>query len=141
MPRGASCGVRPNPYEVGMMPVYNPLNPNRRLSRTSQENRCDGCGRVLPKGSYVLIWSVWRFGRRRRLRFCSGCQSVIYGCDERRSIDMEDESELIRCFCESCDSFPVCDRVEFLKGSRPGDIYFGDLRIGGCQDADNPSRT
>lgn len=107
------------------MPVWNPKS-NKRLSKTAAVHRCDGCGRVLPKGSAVLQWSVWRDGFRNRLRFCSGCRSIIYSCDGRRPLDCTDDL-IVRDMCECCDSFPVCPMVQYLRESKPDDVWFGDL--------------
>ena len=92
-------------------------------------HRCDGCGRVLPKGSLVTMWSVWRDNLRHRLRFCSDCQGVIYGCETRRSIDFGNDSMgyICREICERCDSFPLCEKVEYLRDGEPGEMFFGDL--------------
>lgn len=109
------------------MPAFNPRN--RRQSRTMQVNPCDGCGRILPKGSIVTIWTVWRDGFKHRLRFCSDCQGIIYGCDERRAIDFQEDFGgcICREICECCSTFPFCEKVEHLRQSRPGDLFFGDL--------------
>ena len=115
------------------MPVSNPRN--RRQSKTAQANPCDGCGRVLPKGSIVTIWTVWRDGFKHRLRFCSDCQGVIYGCESRRSIDFHPDTQgyICREICECCDSFPLCEKVEYQRGSEPGELFFGDLPIDGTE--------
>ena len=115
------------------MPAYNASE--RRVSRMTRTNPCDGCGRILPSGSEVVMWSVWVEGARYRLRFCSDCQGVIYGCGsregKRRPIDIErDVGTLIcRSICECCDEYPVCGKVDYQRESRPGDIFFGDLPL------------
>lgn len=102
----------------------------KRLGKIRAHQRCNGCGRLLPKSSWMCIWQVWSEGRRERLRFCSDCQDVIYGCDERKPMHYQDGGNIIRDICRSCDSFPFCERVEYLKGSEPDDWYFGDLDYG-----------
>ena len=119
-----------------MSNVYNPRNPDRKLAKTLQDNPCDGCGRILPKGSRMLIWSVWIHGLRRRLRFCSDCQGVIYGCDSRRPIDVQEDEFLIRDICECCDDYPICVKVDYMREFRPGALWFGDFEgFRGAKDA------
>jgi len=106
------------------MPVY---NGKSHIGRTSKTNACNGCGRILPKGSMMTLWSVWRKGFRHRVRLCSGCRSIVYGCKERRPLDIGD-ALIVRDMCECCDSFPLCTRVQYLRDSEPGDMWFGDMR-------------
>lgn len=94
--------------------------------RTAKAQECDGCGRLLPKGSRMLRWNVWEDGYKIRLRFCEDCERVIYGCGSRRSLDFADDM-MVREVCETCDDFPVCDRVEYLRESERGKIFFGGL--------------
>lgn len=65
--------------------------------------------------------------RRMRFRMCSDCQSVIYDCDCRRPIDKEHDELIVREMCQCCDRFPYCERVEYLRTTRPGDWMFADL--------------
>lgn len=103
------------------------FNPKGKVSAMTKTNRCDGCGRILPKGSMALMWSVWSEGSRFRLRFCSDCQSIVYGCKERKPFDVQNEELFVRETCERCDEYPFCGKVEFLKESMPGDLWFGDI--------------
>ena len=99
-----------------------------RLSLTRKPHVCDGCGRVLPKHSWVLMWSIWTdFHYRNRIRLCSDCQDICYNCNTRREMRYGTDEYLIRDICETCDSFPWCDRVDYLRGSKPGDLCLGDL--------------
>ena len=111
------------------MPVANPRY--RRKSRTMQPNPCDGCGRIIPKGSLITIWTIWLDGMKHRLRFCSDCQNVIYGCDIRRAIDIRSDlhKHMCREICECCDEYPLCGKVDYQRNSEPGDIFFGDLPV------------
>ena len=111
------------------MPVSNP-KANRRLSKTTAPHACSGCGAMLPKGSMVLIWSIWSKGMRNRYRFCSGCQSVIYDCKERRPMDVQHDYWLVRDICESCDGYLTCPRVQYMKDTPPGEVTFADLPKG-----------
>ena len=110
-----------------------PVNsPKRRVSKVRKPQVCDGCGAVLPKGSNMLTWAVWSEGEKIRLRFCSRCQGVIYGCDARRSIDLFGEDDctyICRNICECCDDYPSCGKVDYMRESQPGDLFFGDLPI------------
>lgn len=107
------------------MPVS---NPSGHFGRTMQANVCNGCGRVLPKGSVMLLWSVWRRGFRNRVRLCRDCADIVYGCESRRPLDISDQL-IIRDLCECCDSFPVCPKVQYLRESEPGELWFGGLEI------------
>ena len=111
------------------MSVYNPRGT--RKVRTAQANQCDGCGRILPKGSVVTLWTVWLDGMKERLRFCSDCSGVIYGCDRRRRVDVASDvhSHMCREMCGCCDEYPFCGKVEYMRESEPGDLYFGDLPL------------
>ena len=75
----------------------------------------------------MLIWQVWIDRARERFRFCSDCQRIIYNCTDRRRISWQDDRWLIRDICESCDGFPFCDKVEYLRTSKPEDLFLGDL--------------
>lgn len=108
----------------------------KRLSRIMKMQRCKGCGRKLPRGSLMLIWQVWIDYQRERFRLCSDCQEVIYGCETRRPISHQDDELIVRDLCERCDSFPVCDKVGYLRDSEPGDWFFGDLPIPGREEED-----
>lgn len=110
------------------MPV---TNGRAHVARTRRTNPCDGCGRILPCGSEAMLWSIWSDGFRRRVRLCSDCQEVVYGCSSRRPLDSGSDEHMVRDMCERCDGYPFCERVEYLRGSRPGDIHFGDLHVGG----------
>lgn len=99
----------------------------KRLSRTVKPQVCKGCGRNLPKWSWMLIWQVWIDYQRHRFRLCSDCQRIIYECDERPPLSHQDNEWLVRDMCERCDGFPFCDKVEYLRDSKPGDMYLGDV--------------
>lgn len=99
----------------------------KRLSKTVAPHTCKGCGRILPKNSWMLIWQVWIDYRRERFRFCSDCQRIIYGCEDRPALCHQENDLLVRDMCERCDGFPLCDKVEYLRTSRPGDLYLGDV--------------
>lgn len=105
------------------MPVY---NRKAHIGKTRTVKPCDGCGCVLPKGSMVMLWRIWIKGLQRKVRLCSRCQDVVYGCAGRAGLDCEHEF-MVRELCESCDSFPVCSRVKYLREENPGEIWFGDV--------------
>ncbi len=130
-------GLKPRrmSYENGKLD-----DDGRKRVVTRKQWACDGCGRVLPKGSRVLQWQVWRqvpktkgkvsthtFNVKTRLRFCSDCESVIYGCDGRESIRFESDDMLVRRLCERCDEYPFCDKVTYMRKDLPGKVFFGDL--------------
>lgn len=100
------------------------------ITRTRSLQRCRGCGRRLPARSWVALWSVWHEGERERMRLCSDCQEVVYGCPDREPICHQRDEWIVRNLCECCDRFPVCEKVEYLRDTRPGDIFFGDLDMG-----------
>lgn len=99
------------------------------LAKTRKLWVCKGCGRLIPKGSHVLVWNMWINRKLNRWRFCSDCQEVIYDCDGREPINYQRDEHLVRDFCKSCDSYPVCDKVEYLRKSKVGDINFADLEM------------
>ena len=103
----------------------------KKLSRLLAHQTCRGCGRRLPKGSWVLIWQVWIDYQRDRFRLCSDCPEIVYGCEDRRPICHQDDEFIVRDLCECCDRFPFCEKVEYLRRSEPGDWFFGDLPIDG----------
>ena len=107
------------------MPVN---NRKAHIGKTMTVKPCDGCGRTLPKGSKVMMWRLWINGFQRKVRLCSDCQDVIYGCDrEVNGMRMKDDEEhMVREMCGRCDSYPVCQKVKYLKESKPGDVWFGD---------------
>ena len=39
------------------------------------------------------------------------------------------DTYIIRDICESCDSFPFCDKVDYLRDSEPGSLHLRDLGI------------
>lgn len=99
------------------------------LSKIRKNWRCKGCGRVMPKGSWVLLWHVWHDYQQEKWRLCSDCQRIIYECDGRRPICHQQDTYIIRDLCESCDGFPFCDKVDYLRESEPGSLHMGDLGI------------
>ena len=99
----------------------------KTLSKTYKPQVCKGCGRRLPKGSYMLIWQVWIDYQRHRFRLCSDCQKIIYGCKDRPPLCHQEHEWIVRGMCQSCDEFPFCDKVEYLRNSVPNDIYLGDV--------------
>ena len=109
------------------MALYN--GRGGKLSKTRANQRCDGCGCICPQGSRMLIWQVWRDGFRDRVRFCLRCRDVINGCDDRRRLDYDADDLMVRDMCERCDSFPFCEKVEYLREEMPGDLYFGGLEM------------
>ena len=108
------------------MPVSNPSS--RSIITTARVQKCDGCGRTLPKGSKVLRWQVWVDGEKYRVRFCSDCQEVV-SCDVRRPFDIQRDVYTYMCreICEHCDEFPMCAKADYIRGSEVGDVWFGDL--------------
>jgi hypothetical protein len=100
-----------------------------RLTCTQTIHRCGGCGRMLPIGSFVQQWSIWGDSRKIRHRYwiCSQCEDVIYGCNGHDHLNPRETSMLVRYMCRRCDSFPTCERVNWLRESKPGDVWFGDL--------------
>ena len=98
-----------------------------RLVKTQSMHRCAGCGRVLPVGSFVQTWSIWGKSRRIRHRcwICSQCEDVIYGCDGHAHMTYEEP--MVRTLCGRCAAYPTCERIEWLKDSKPEDVWFGDL--------------
>lgn len=88
---------------------------------------CTGCGRRLPKGSRVTAWSCWDDGTNVKARFCSDCSGVIYGCKAHgRVFVYAGDERIVERMCRRCDSFPTCERVEWLRGPHDG-WFFGDL--------------
>lgn len=102
-----------------------------RSCKTRKAHPCAGCGRVLPKGSVVTRWTIWRDGYRHELKLCSDCQEVVYGCDRRPKLDYDpmEEGYMLRNMCERCDYYPTCDKVDYQRREEPGEIFFGDLPL------------
>ena len=104
----------------------------KKLSFINKTHTCNGCGCVLPRGSAILMWSVWKNGKRHRYRLCSRCQEPIYACDREkmgRHLD-SDEKYMVRAMCQTCDTFPVCDKVDYMRKEQPGEVFWGDLEEG-----------
>lgn len=102
--------------------------PKAHIGKMTAQNPCDGCGRILPKGSVVLMRSAWSDGFRRRVRLCTDCQGVVYGCELMAGRRLDADAEcMVRDVCECCDSFPVCDRVQYLRKQEPGELWLGDV--------------
>ena len=99
----------------------------KRLSKTVKPHTCRGCGRILPKQSWMLIWSVWVDFMRERFHLCSDCQRIIYECKERPPLNHQENEWLVRDMCMRCDGFPFCPRVEYIRESKPGDLFLGDV--------------
>lgn len=98
------------------------------LSRALKPHICKGCGRYLPRGSWNLLWSVWRDGLKNRLHLCSNCESVIYGCNDREKLDVTDRY-MVRGLCSRCDRYTGCPLVDYQRREHPGEWWFGDLDL------------
>ena len=108
------------------MPVY---NRKAHIAPTRKNHPCDGCGRIIPSHSLVMHWTIWIKGHCRRVRLCTDCQEVIYGCEHRKEnipLNCKDDF-MVREACEGCDYFPFCEKVEYLRKQEPGEIWFGDV--------------
>ena len=99
----------------------------KRLSKIRKSQVCNGCGRILPKGSLMMIWQVWIKKKRYRFRFCSDCQKIIYECQKRPPLSYQDNEFLIRDMCQCCNRFPICENVKYLRNSNKGDLHLGDI--------------
>ena len=95
-----------------------------KLTKTNSVHYCGGCGRLLPRTSEVCQWSIWDEEGRHRVYLCPDCERVIYTCHNRRKLSWQDDTYLVRDMCETCDSFPWCDKVEWLRQEEVGRAYF-----------------
>mgnify|MGYP007135613930 CR=1 FL=1 len=96
-----------------------------KLAKTRTVQRCNGCGRILPKGSLVLLWSIWDFEGRHNVRICQDCERVVYDCEKRRALNWQQDECLVRDLCKCCDLYPWCEKVEYLRNSAEGEVFFG----------------
>lgn len=99
---------------------------NPKLTRLRKPHECDGCGRVLPKGSDVHRRHVSEYGDRREMTWCESCWRVIGEC---RTDKVNIAAELdVRQYCRACDDYPLCGSAAYLRGSRPGDLTMECVR-------------
>lgn len=99
---------------------------NPKLTRLRKEMQCDGCGRILPKGSDVHRRQVTEFGERRAMTWCESCWRVIGECG-RDEVNIAGEQDVRQC-CLACDDYSLCGAAAYLRQSRPGDLTMECVR-------------
>ena len=99
---------------------------NPKLTRLRKERPCDGCGRLLPKGSDIHRRHVSEFGERRSMTWCESCWSVMRECGDGK-VNIFGEQDVRQC-CLACDDYPLCGTAAYLRDSRPGDLTMECVR-------------
>lgn len=99
---------------------------NPKLTRLRKERLCDGCGRLLPKGSDIHRRHVSEFGERRSMTWCESCWSVMRECGDGK-VNIFGEQDVRQC-CLACDDYPLCGTAAYLRESRPGDFTMECVR-------------
>lgn len=99
---------------------------NDQTTKIRKPERCDGCGRFLPKGSEVHRRYVSEYGDKWKFDWCDSCWRIIKECwtDKIDVINGKD----VRHSCKSCDNYSLCEKAEYLKNSKPGDTTMECIR-------------
>lgn len=99
---------------------------NPKLTRLRKPCECDGCGRVLPKGSDVHRRHVSDYGDRRAMTWCESCWKVMKKRGVRKVNILSNQD--VRQYCQACDDYSLCDAAAYLRESRPGDFTMECVR-------------
>ena len=94
------------------------------LKMVRAPHACSGCGRILPNHSWVEIRCELHDFTWYKHYLCSDCQKIIYGCSEAEDYKVPCA---IRSRCRSCDDFPFCDKVDYIRNTSKGDLCLSDV--------------
>lgn len=93
---------------------------NDKTTKIRKPSVCDGCGRVLPKGSLIHRRYISDYSDKWVFNWCNSCWEIIKKCRSDK-IDVFNY-ESVREHCEKCDNYSLCELCEYLQNTKPGDV-------------------
>lgn len=102
-----------------------PKRPDNYLTKTNKEHLCKGCGCRLPKGAEVNSREIAEYGEHRKVYWCNRCWAIMRSCMLKEKVGYQTEQD-VRKYCKECQSYPLCDKVDYLREEPVGAIYWGN---------------